>query len=228
MRKILLVVILLQLAYSAQAETLVQAVDAIEKEWAQVYYKNLPNPSAKYAHLLTKANALAKTYPTKAEPLLWQAVLIATDADHQPPMKALEQINQARELLNQAIEMAPTGMNGAALVALGTLYYLTPPWPIAFGDTEKAQELLSKALKISPESIDANYFYGDFLLAQNETEQAAEYFKKALAVPSRKNQTFADDNLKLQAKLALENASNRKLTNVKDNFLSIFNSTSVH
>ena len=227
MKKLMLVVILLQLAFSVQAETLGQAVDAIEKEWAQVYYKNLPNPSAKYAHLLSKANALAKAYPTKSEPLLWQAVLIATDADHQPPIKALEQINQARELLNRAIEIAPTGMNGAALVALGTLYYLTPPWPIAFGDTDKAQELLSQALKVSPDSIDANYFYGDFLLSQNDTEQAARYFKKALAVPSRKNQAFADDNLKLQAKLALENASTRKLTNVKDNFLSFFNSTTV-
>lgn len=228
MRNLFFVVFLLQIGFAAQAESLLAAVDTIEKEWAIIYYKNSPNPSAKYAQLLAKAHLLAKNHPDRAEPLLWQAIITASDADHQSPLKAIEQINQARDLLNHALDIAPTGLNGSAHVVLGTLYYLTPPWPIAFGDNAKAQELLSQALKICPNSIEANYFYGDYLLAQNEPEQAAIYFANAIKSPSRKNQIFADENLKQQAKLALENTANRKLSHAKENFLSVFNGSTIH
>jgi hypothetical protein len=35
---------------------------------------------------------------------------------------------------------------------------MVPGWPIAYGDTNKADALLKKALVINPNTIDANYF----------------------------------------------------------------------
>lgn len=228
MKKIIFVVFLLLHSLVATADNLAAAVEHIEKEWATIYYTNSNNPSAKYAHLLAKVIKLSETYPDRAEPLLWQGIITASDADHQSPLKAIEAITQARELLTRAIALAPNGINGSAHVVLGTLYYMTPAWPLSFGDNDKARELLTTALKIAPDSIEANYFYGDFLLNQNEPTQAEIFFKKALKSPVRKNQAFADENLKHQAELALLNTSSRKIASSKDYFLSFSNTAEVH
>ena len=38
------------------------------------------------------------------------------------------------------------GDRGSAYTSLGTLYFKVPGWPVGFGDEEKAEELLRKAL----------------------------------------------------------------------------------
>lgn len=228
MKKFIFVVFMSLLSFRVAAENLDVAVDRLEKDWALAYYSNSSDPSAKYAQLLKKAIQLAGDFPGKAEPILWQAIILASDADHQTPVQALEQITKARDLLVQAINIEPNGVNGAAHVVLGSLYYLSPPWPVAFGDNDKAKALLTQALKIAPHSIDANYFYGDFLLTQNEVEQAQIYFKRATESPARKNQLFADESLKHKAAAALANAATKKSSTAKEDSLSFFNSVSAN
>ena len=50
---------------------------------------------------------------------------------------------------------------------------------MGFGDDDKAEELLTKALAIDPDGIDANYFYGDFLLREKRYGEAEQYLRKA-------------------------------------------------
>ena len=123
--------------------------------------------------------------------------------------------------------MNPQTANGSAYVTLGSLYYMVPKWPIAFGDTKKAEQMFQAALKINPNGIDTNYFYGDFLLANNQAEEAEKYFERALSAPTREDQPFADNKLKEEVKLALANTKNRKINGVKSAFLSLFNSASL-
>ncbi|MEQ1637778.1 MAG: hypothetical protein ABL903_13925 [Methylococcales bacterium] len=229
MRKYFFVVFLALLSLPVYAINLATAIDSIEKEWAEIYYNNTEaDPSAAYQRLLLKTQSLAEQTPSSPEPLLWEAIIIATDANHQLPLQALEQVNRARDLLQRAIAIDPNGVNGSAQVTLGTLYYMSPPWPIGFGDIKKAEELFLLALKINSESIEANYFYGDFLLSQNRANLAAPYFKKALTIPARNHQLFADQNLQQQASLALSNANERKINPSKKLFLSLFNDAETH
>lgn len=221
MNKFLSVVFLVIFSFPACAINLASAIDDIEREWAAVYYKhNHPNPSAIYQKLLTQAQTLGKQFPTQAEPLLWQAILVATDANHQSPIKALEHINIAHDLLMCAIALDPSGVSGAVQVTLGTLYYMAPGWPIAFGDTEKAEQYFLAALKINPDSIEANYFYGDFLIANNKAPQAQSYLQKAITIPPRKQQLFSDQSLQHQATLALNNLDDHILNPSKKILLS--------
>ena len=152
---------------------------------------------------------------------------MATNADHQDAVSALESIHKARDLLMKAIEINPQAMNGSAYVTLGTLYYMVPKWPIAFGDEATAQKMLQTALKINPNGIDSNYFYGDFLLSNNRLNEAEKYFKRAIAIPARTEQFYADNQLKEEAKLALESTKERKISSSKSLFASLFNSESV-
>ena len=221
-------VALLLLATQGFAEDLKSSVQTIESEWASIYYKLPQNKQeAAYDALLTKAEQLTDQFPNTAELIFWQALLIATHAELQDGFTALKAIHKARDLLLESIKIDPKTANGSAYVTLGTLYYMVPSWPIAFGDKEKAEKLFQAALKVNPNSIDGNYFYGDFLLANNNTKEAQKYFEKALSAPSRKEQLFADNKLKDEVKLALVNTKNRKINGVKSTFLSLFNSASL-
>jgi Tfp pilus assembly protein PilF len=81
---------------------------------------------------------------------------------------ALSLVKQARTNLEKAIEIEPNALQGSAWTSLGALYYQVPGWPIGFGDKDKADEMLKKALAINPDGIDPNYFYGDYLLKEKE------------------------------------------------------------
>lgn len=221
-------VALLLLSLQCYADELTSSVQAIESEWASIYY-TLPKSDQESAYdvLLKKAEKLTEQHPNSSEPLFWQAVILATNAELQDGFTALNAIHKSRDLLLQSIKMNPQTANGSAYVTLGTLYYMAPKWPIAFGDTEKAEQMFQAALKINPNGIDANYFYGDFLQANSHPREAEIYFEKALLAPSRNEQAFADNKLKDEVKLALANTKNRKINGVKNAFLSLFNSASL-
>ncbi|ESS72207.1 hypothetical protein MGMO_66c00460 [Methyloglobulus morosus KoM1] len=221
-------VALLLLSLQCYADGVANSVQAIESEWASIYY-TLPKSSQEGAYdaLLKKATKLTEQHPNSSELLFWQAVILATNAELQDGFTALNAIHKSRDLLLQSIKMNPQTANGSAYVTLGTLYYMAPKWPIAFGDTEKAEQMFQAALKINPNGIDANYFYGDFLRANNHPTEAEIYFEKALSAPSRDDQLFADNKLKDEVKLALANTKNRKINGVKNAFLSLFNSASL-
>jgi Tfp pilus assembly protein PilF len=174
-----------------------------------------------YRELLNKALKLSAQFPNNPEPLFWQAVIKATYADQQDAISALESIHEARDLLLKALQINPNAMNGSAYVTLGTLYYMVPKWPIAFGDNVKAKEMLQAALKINPNGIDANYYYGDFLLLNNELTEAENYFEKAANTPIQPNQSYADYRLKQEAKIALIKTKKRKISDAKES-LSFF------
>jgi tetratricopeptide (TPR) repeat protein len=220
-------VALLLLSSQSFAESLNDSLQGIESEWASIYY-NTPKQKQEsaYTRLLDKTINLSKQYPNNAEPIIWEAIVKATNADHQDAISALEAIHVARDLLLKAIEISPQAMNGSAYVTLGTLYYMAPKWPIGFGDEETAQKMLQTALKINPNGIESNYFYGDFLLSNNKLNEAEIYFKRAMALPVRKEQSYSDNQLKEQARLALKNTKERKLSTAKGLFASVFNSES--
>ena len=222
-------VALLLLSFQSLADDLNRSLQAIESEWATIYYMAPKNKQeAAYDLLLEKADQLAAQFPNSTDPLFWQAIIIATRAEQQDGFSALNAIHKARDLLQEAIQINPKTANGSAYVTLATLYYMVPKWPIAFGDTEKAAQLFKEALKINPNGIDTNYFYGDYLLANNQASEAQKFFEKALSTPSRTEQLFADNRLKEEVKLALANTKSRKINGVKNALLSVFNSASLN
>lgn len=221
-------VALLLLSAQCLAENLNDSLQSIESEWASIYYSTpKQHQGAAYNRLLDKTINLSRQFPGNAEPFIWEAIVKATNADHQDPVSALEAVHEARDLLLKAIRINPQAMNGAAYVTLGTLYYMTPKWPIAFGDDATAKKMLQTALKINPNGIDSNYFYANYLLLNDNLKEAEKYYERAIAVPARTEQLYADNQLKEEAKLALKQTRERKISGSKSLFASLFNSESV-
>ncbi len=203
--KTMLFVILLLVSSVCFANSLTESLNSIESEWAAAYY-GLPKEKqqAAYPILLDKLQQLTQSYPNDARVIYWQALVKATSADYQSPLTALQSVHDVRDLLIKAIAINPQVMNGAAYVVLGTLYDKVPSWPIAFGNDNTAKTMLETALKINPNGIASNYFYGKFLLAHDDTPAAKQYFNKALAAPIRPEQPYADQQMKLKVQHALK------------------------
>lgn len=183
-------------------------VAELQQEWARIKYQ-LSGKDAKLQaiHALeeTAAQAVAAN-PNSAELLIWQGIILATDAGIVKGMSALGNVKQAKALFEKSLQLNPTALDGSAQASLGSLYYQVPGWPVAFGDDTKAEEHLKAALKINPNSIDANYFYGDFLLQAKRYDEAVTYLNAALNAPDRPGRQVADTGRRQEIKQALAKA----------------------
>lgn len=221
------VVFLILFTSPALATDLNTSIANLESAWASAYYQ--PDESHQkqaYPALLEKAAELVKQYPQAAEPKIWQATIMATNAAFESSLTALSTLQNAKKLLEESIKIDPKALDGAAYVTLGSLYYMVPSWPVSFGDDDMAEKLLKASLKINPDGIDANYFYADFLLRQDRTAEAEVFFHKAAQAPIRKVQAFADTQLQNEAKMALAHTQQRKAPAGKNKFQSLFTTAS--
>jgi len=185
MNKATMVAFLLLTSNIIHANAIIPQIGKIESQWATIYYaKNTSEHKQEYSTLLRNITNLLKQHPESVELMIWQAITISTHAAFESPFTALNSINKAKNILELAINKKPNALDGAAFVTLGTLYYMTPGWPISFGDQNKAGKLLRTALKINPHDIDSNYFYADYLLSINKIDQASRHFTLALKPPT--------------------------------------------
>jgi len=177
----------------------------IQQRWAQIQYQLPEDDKEKAFEALAKeAETFVADYPGRAEPLIWQGIVLSTYAGAKGGLGALGLVKEARASLEAALKIAPEALDGSAYTSLGSLYYQVPGWPLGFGDDEMSRKYLQKSLAINPDGIDANYFFGDFLAQQNESQRARVYLEKVLAAPSRPGREVADAGRKAEAKARLD------------------------
>ena len=188
-------VLSMALGFSAHAAgaSLDEAIGEVAHHWAKVYYSTPDKEkSAAFEKLSVEADQVRLAHPGKAEPMIWEAIVLSSAAKADGGLGALGKVKQARDLLLSAEKIDPTALNGSVYNSLGSLYAKVPGWPIAFGDKDKARAYLEKALTINPKGIDPNYFYGDLLADQGEYAKAVEHLKRALEAPARPGREDAD------------------------------------
>ncbi len=156
----------------------------VRAEWAKIKYE-MPEDKRvdAFENLAERAHAISQSNPNAAEPLIWEAIILASLAGEQGGLGALSKVKDAKKLLEQAEKINPNSLDGSVYTSLGSLYYQVPGWPIGFGSDDKANEYLQKALAINPDGIDSNYFYGDFLMDQGKYQDAITAFDKVLNAP---------------------------------------------
>jgi tetratricopeptide (TPR) repeat protein len=173
----------------------------LQKSWEKLKYQTPVAQQEKgFEDLLTQSQKVTNQYPGHAEPLIWEGIIEGTFAGVRNgisgQLAALSLVKNAKKSFDEAIKINPNALHGSAYTSLGSLYYQVPPWPIAFGDNDKAKELLLKGLELSPDGIDANYFYGDYLFKRGDLAKAEQVLKKALQAPPREGREGADEGRK--------------------------------
>lgn len=149
--------------------------------------------------LADEANALAEQHSDSADVLVWKGIVLAALAREKGGLGALGNAKDARDALERAIEIDPTGNNGSAYVTLGALYDRVPGGLISFGDTDTAEQMFQRALEIRPEGIDVNYYYAAFLQEEGNTQAAHEHAKRAVNGRARDNRKASDEALREDA-----------------------------
>jgi tetratricopeptide (TPR) repeat protein len=185
-------------------------VASLMQLWSRIQYHTPQDVQPQeFLNLLQHMQALGHKYPQSAEPMVWEAITLASYAQAERGRKGLKAIKQARDLLLSAERINPMALNGAIYITLGRIYAKAPHWPISFGSTRQARFYLEKALTINPDSMEANCFYADLLDSQGDYSTAIEYYEKALAAPARPGQEDADAGRRLQIEAGLRHAKAR-------------------
>ncbi len=181
---------------------------AIQQAWATATYQT-PGEDARLQALETlagRAEALATQNPDRAEALVWQGIVLSSEAGAKGGLGALSLAKQARGKLEQALKMNPGALDGSAYTSLATLYAKVPGFPLGFGSDDKARALFARALEINPDGIDPNYFYGEFLLDEGEYDGAVRHLEHALQAPPRPGRELADRGRRDEARTLLAKA----------------------
>jgi tetratricopeptide (TPR) repeat protein len=172
-----------------------EALGQLQQQWATIKYQ-MPDHDQQRDEIRTlkhQANELSRAYPNKAEPLIWQAIIVATKAEIDRNYGSLLLIQQARDLLIEANKINPRALHGLGAANLGSLYCEAPKPPLSFGDMDLAKEYLERAVTLNPRGLDTNYFYGKCLHEMGEDVKAKAVLTKALAAPVQANNGIADE-----------------------------------
>jgi tetratricopeptide (TPR) repeat protein len=168
---------------------------SIQEQWAVANYQLRAGDERKQAlqALCDRAHQFALANRGRAEPLIWEGIVLSTYAGAKGGLGALSLAKKSRAALEAAMEIDPNALEGSAYTSLGALYAKVPGFPLGFGDDEKAQTLLLKALTINPNGIDSNYFYAQFLCDRQKCAEAWQYLQRAAQAAPRAGRQLADD-----------------------------------
>lgn len=192
-RLLCLFVALLFITAPAHADSVTDRLAPLQKQWAVIKYETPDKDKIPAVRaLVADAAKLAEAAPARAEPKTWHAIALATEANFNRGLSSLPLVKQAKTLLEDAIKIDSRAQGGLAYTYLGSLYDQVPGWPIGFGDADKAKAMFQKALDVNKNDIDANYFYGQYLLGHDKNDEALTALKTALAAPDRPGRALAD------------------------------------
>ena len=192
-------------ALSALAADVAQGIVELQREWEVIRYQTPAKEREKRLEALAaKAHKLTEAWPERSEPLIWEGIIVSSWAGEKGGLGALSLAKAARALYEAALQRDPAALDGSAYNSLGVLYYKVPGWPLAFGDKDKARELLQKGLALNPQGIDPNYFYGEYLVETGHPAQALPYLEQALNAPPRPGRQVADAGRREEARALLE------------------------
>ena len=198
------------LPLAARAAPVDDAVAELQHDWEVIRYQT---PAAerekRFEALSAKAHKVSESFPGRAEPLVWEGIIVSSVAGEKGGLGALGLVKQAKALYESAIAINGDVLDGSAYNSLGVLYYKVPGWPVGFGDKAKAKDLLQKALALNPRGIDPNFFYGEYLVETKQPDQAVAYLDKALQAPPRPGRQIADTGRKEEARALLEKIKGR-------------------
>jgi tetratricopeptide (TPR) repeat protein len=189
------------------AATLEERIAEVQQEWASINYR-IPaaERATRFEALAVRAHEASASNPGRAEPLVWEGIVVSSLAGAKGGLGALGLAKQAKELYERALKIRPDALEGSALNSLGVLYYKVPGWPIGFGDKARAEDLLRQALAINPRGIDPNYFYGEFLLESGKPAYGVTHRARALEAPARPGREVADAGRIDEARTLLKKA----------------------
>lgn len=170
-----------------------QRLTGIQQNWGHIQYEVAAEQrTAAFEQLAAQTSAFTQQRPAVAEAWIWSGIVTSSWAGAQGGLGALSKAKAAKADLEKALTLDPKALQGSAYTSLAALYDRVPGWPIGFGDSDKAEQLLKQALQLNPNGIDSLYFWGDHLYRQRRYSEAKDALQKALQAAPRPGREVAD------------------------------------
>ena len=121
MKRVLLVILCLA-AQPLWAGNLETELADIQHRWAEIQYQVPEDQKEKaFEGLASEAEQFVAHYPDRAEPLIWQGIVLSTYAGAKGGLGALGLVKDARKSLEAALAIDPEALDGSAYTSLGSL-----------------------------------------------------------------------------------------------------------
>ncbi|MDQ0977129.1 tetratricopeptide repeat protein [Pseudomonas synxantha] len=170
-----------------------QRLSSIQQSWAHIQYEVAEKQrAAAFEQLSSETQAFIAQRPAMAEAWIWKGIVTSSWAGAEGGLGALGKAKEAKADLEKSLTLDPEALQGSAYTSLAALYDRVPGWPIGFGDSDKAEQLLKQALQLNPNGIDSLYFWGDHLYRQKHYAEAKAALQKALQAAPRPGRETAD------------------------------------
>jgi tetratricopeptide (TPR) repeat protein len=205
LRTLLVLPLLLSLSSLTLAATPEELIRPIQEQWAEIKYRQPEKQQVELYHTLAEqARKITEANPNLAEVLIWEGIVVSSEAGAKGGLGALSLAKEAKLRLDEALKLNDKALSGSAYTSLATLYAKVPGWPLGFGDKERAEEYFKKSLAINPGGIDPNFFYGEYLIDRDRHVEARTYLENALKAAPRPGRELADSGRRteIQALLA--------------------------
>ena len=181
------------LSAAVHAATPEEVIRPVQDQWAEIKYRTPEKQQAEqYEALVQKSRQVVESHPGLAEALIWEGIVISSEAGARGGLGALSLAKEAKLRFEEALKINDKALGGSAYTSLATLLAKVPGWPIGFGDKARAEDYFKKSLAINPDGIDPNFFYGEYLRDRDRLQEARQYLEKALKAPPRPGRELAD------------------------------------
>ena len=182
-----------------------EVIRPVQDQWAEIKYRVPEKQQAdRYEQLAQKSRQLVDANPGMAEVLVWDGIVLSSEAGARGGLGALSLAKDAKQRFEEALKINDKVLQGSAYTSLATLYAKVPGWPIGFGDKEKAENFFKKSLAINPNGIDPNFFYAEYLAERDRNAEARQFLEKALKAKPRPGRELADKGRREEIRALLE------------------------
>jgi tetratricopeptide (TPR) repeat protein len=210
MKRSILLMVTSVFAFTLSATESSSELLMIQNTWAKTNYQLQDDEQVEqFEALLVSIDEQINLHPEQAEFWVWKGIIQSSFAGAKGGLGALSLAKKARKSLQKALALDDAALQGSAYTSLGTLYHKVPGWPLGFGDDDEAKLLLEKALKLNPEGIDPNYFYGEYLYDDKDYKGAMKHLETALNAPQRVERPLADSGRRTEIEILLAQVKKR-------------------
>ena len=178
----------------AQDDSLTTELSDIQQSWDQANYQsaNAEEKKRQLEALSARSEALVRKYPRRAEPLVWEGIVLSTYAGAKGGLGALSLAKKSRDCLLEATRIDPAALEARHSRVSARCTTRCRVGLSGSATRKRRPDFLNKALALNPDGMDPNYFLGELLFEQGEYARSLQHLQKALAAPPRPDRPVAD------------------------------------
>jgi hypothetical protein len=99
-------------------------------------------------------------------------------------LRAYPMVPKVRDAAQAAVRANEMFDHAGPLRLLGSVFTKAPPWPASIGDVEEGEKFLARAVQLAPDYPHNHLLFGDALVANGKSGDAACAYQQVLEAPS--------------------------------------------